>query len=99
MPPGLETQMPVGLMPVERATDYRPETLDRMTRDHRYNLGVTSLLLTQRARVRSPVGPDPGYFRSFPSTVKQMSGNLGHIRRRLSYGHHISSILKIHMEQ
>ena len=30
-------------------------------------------------------------FRGFPSTVRQMSGNLGHIRPRLSYGHHISS--------
>ena len=26
--------------------------------------------------------------RGFPSTVRQMSGNLGHIRPRLSYGHH-----------
>ena len=30
-------------------------------------------------------------FRGFPSTVRQMSGNLGHIRLPLSYGHHISS--------
>ena len=30
-----------------------------------------------------------GFFRGFPSTVRQMSGNLGHNRPRLSYGHHI----------
>ena len=31
------------------------------------------------------------FFRGFPSTIRQMSGNLGHIRPRLSYGHHRSS--------
>ena len=43
--------------------------------------------------VRSPVGSISWlrFFRGFPSTVRQMSGNLGHIRPRLSYGHHIWS--------
>ena len=31
------------------------------------------------------------FFRRFPSTVIKMSGNLGHIRPRLSHGHHVSS--------
>ena len=30
-------------------------------------------------------------FRGFPSTVRQVSGNSGHIRPRLSYSHHKSS--------
>ena len=50
-----------------------------------------SLLLTQRARVWSPVGSFSWlrFFLEFSSTVglRQMSGNLGHIRLRLSYGH------------
>ena len=64
---------------------------------HRCALGVTPLLLTQRARLRSPVGPISWlrFFPGFPSTVRRMSGNLGHIRPRLSYGHHISSKLCI----
>ena len=58
--------------------------------DHRYGLGITSLFLTQRARVRSPVVSISWlrFFRGFPSTVRQMSGNLGPIRPRLSYDHH-----------
>ena len=62
--------------------------------DHRCGLGVTSLLLTQRARVRSPVGSITwlSFFRGFSSTIRKMSGNLGYIRPRLSYGHHISSV-------
>ena len=55
--------------------------------------GVTSLLLTRRARVRSPVGSF-SWLRFFPGislNIRQMSGNLGHIRPRLSYVHHISS--------
>ena len=35
--------------------------------------------------------PGGGFFQRFSSTVWQMSGNLGHIRPRVSYGHHISS--------
>ena len=35
--------------------------------------------------------PGWGFFRGFPSPLRQISGNLGHIRPRLSYGHHISS--------
>ena len=34
--------------------------------------------------------PGWDFSQGFPSTVRQMSGNLGHIRSRLSYGHHIS---------
>ena len=61
--------------------------------DYRCCLGVTSLFLMQWARVRSPVGSISWlrFFRGFPSTVRQMSGNLGYIRPRLSYGLHISS--------
>ena len=61
--------------------------------DHRCGLGVISLLLTHRARVQSPVESVSWlrFFRGFPLTVRQMSGNLGYIRPRLSYGHHISS--------
>ena len=60
----------------------------------RCSLGVTSLLLTQWAWVRSPVESVSWlkFFRGFPSTVRQMPGNLGHIRPQLSYGHHISSV-------
>ena len=59
---------------------------------HHCGLGITSLLLSQRAQVRCPVGSISWlrFFQGFPSTVKQMSGNMGHIRPRLSYGHHIS---------
>ena len=60
--------------------------------DHRCGLGVTSLILTQRARVQSPVGSISWlrFFRCFPLTISQMPGNLG----RLSYGHHISTKFK-----
>ena len=46
---------------------------------------VTSLLLTQRVRVGSPVGSISWlrFFQGFPS-------NLGHIHPRVSYGHHIN---------
>ena len=79
--------------PVRRSLDYR---------DHRCGLGVTSLFLTQRARVRSPVGSISWLriFRGFPLSVKQISGNLGHVRPRLSYGHHKSSkpyVIRIRM--
>ena len=57
---------------------------------HRCRLGVTSLLLMQRVRVRSPVG-SISWFPSFASIIRQMSGNLGHIRPWLSYGHCIPS--------
>ena len=52
---------------------------------------VTWLPLTQRARIRSPVGWISWlrFFPGFPSTIRQTSGNVGHIRPRLSYGHHI----------
>ena len=30
------------------------------------------------------------FLRDIPSTVRQMSGNFGHIRPQLSYGQHIS---------
>ena len=61
------------------------------TKHHHCGLGVTSLLLTQRARVRSPVGLVSWlkFFRGFPSTVRQISGNFGEIRPRLSYDHHM----------
>ena len=51
------------------------------------------VLLTQRARFRSSVGWIPWlrFFRGFRSTVRQMSGNLGHIRPRLSNVHQIAS--------
>ena len=41
-------------------------------------LGVASLLLTQRARVRSPVGSISWvrFFRDFSSPLRQMSGSL-----------------------
>ena len=54
---------------------------------------VKLLLLTQRARVRSTVGSISllRFFRALPSTVRQMSGNLGHIRPRLSYDYRTSS--------
>ena len=54
---------------------------------------VTSVPLIQWARVRSPVGSISWlrFLRGFPSTARQMSGNLGHIRPRLSYGHNIPS--------
>ena len=55
----------------------------------KFSLVVTSLLLTQRARVRSPVG-SVSCLRFFLN-VRQMSGNLGHIRPRLSYDYHMSS--------
>ena len=66
--------------------------------DHSCGLGVTSLPLTQRTRVRSPVGSISwlSFLRSFPSTVLQMSGYLGHICPWLSYGHHISSIPSVY---
>ena len=61
--------------------------------DNRCGLGVTSLLLMKRTRVRSPVKSLSWLmlFRGFPSTVRQMSGNLSHIRPQLSYVQHISS--------
>ena len=45
----------------------------------RCGLGVTSLPLTHQVSVRSRSGHFPGwgFFRGFPSTVSQMSGNLG----------------------
>ena len=48
--------------------------------------GVISLLLTQRVRVSSPVGWISwlSFSRSISSTVRQMSGNLGHLRPRVS---------------
>ena len=52
-----------------------------------------SLLLTQQARVRflNRSVSWLRFFRGFPSTVRQMSGNLGHIRPRVPSVHHISS--------
>ena len=41
---------------------------------------------------RSGQFPGWGFSGGFPSTVRQMSAHLGHIRPRLSYGHHISLV-------
>ena len=48
------------------------------TDDHRCDRGITSLRLTKRARVRSPVGSDflVVFFWGFSSTVSRMSGKL-----------------------
>ena len=45
--------------------------------------------ILRRTRIRSPVGSILWlwFFRGFPSTLRQMSGNLGHNRPRLSYDH------------
>ena len=50
--------------------------------NHRCGLGITSFPLKQRTQVRSPVSQfhDLRFFRGFPSIVRQMSGNLGHLR-------------------
>ena len=70
----------------------RQEAAFTFNHDHPCGLGVTSLLLTQWARVQSPVGSTSWlrFFQGFPSTVRQLSVNLGHIRSRLSYGRYIS---------
>ena len=66
-------------------------------RNHHCDLEVTTLSLTQRTRVRSPVGSVSwlSFFWVFSSTVRHMSGNLGHIRLWLSFGHHIIIIQTI----
>ena len=61
--------------------------------NHRCGLEVTSLPLTQGPGFdpRSDQFPSWGFAADFPSTVRQMSGNLGHIRPWLSNGHHIAN--------
>ena len=53
-------------------------TWNYLSRDHRCGIGVTSLPLTQRAPVRSPVGSVflVEVFLGFSSTVRYMSGKL-----------------------
>ena len=54
-----------------------------------------NIVTSQWARVRSRSGQFPGwgFFHGFPSTVRQLSGNVDYIRPRLSYGHCISYII------
>ena len=79
--------------PVSSITKPNGVTETRTRYDHRLGLGVRSVPLIQWARVRSPVGTISWlrFLRGFPSTARQMSGNLGHNRPRLSYGHNIPS--------
>ena len=53
-------------------------------------LELRSLPLMQRDRVRFPVGSISWLriLRDFSSTVRQVSGNFGHIRPRVPFGHH-----------
>ena len=68
--------------------------------DHRCGLGIM-LPVAERARVRSPVGLICWlrFLRFFFTTLKQMSGNLGHIRPRVSFGHHPKSYSPVYGRQ
>ena len=57
---------------------------------HHYDLQVMSLPLMWQALVLSPVRSIfwLNFFQSFSSSIRQMSGNLRHIRPLVSFGHH-----------
>ena len=60
------------------------------SRDHPCGWKSNSLSVIQQIQVFFPVGSVScwGFFRSFSSTIRRMSGNLGRICPRISFGHH-----------
>ena len=80
---------------IETSRKTYPDSVPSSTKpmDHRCGLGVTSLLLTQWSRVRSPVGSISWLrlFTRFSLNHKSNFRKFGPHSPRLSYGHHISS--------
>ena len=80
--------MPQGFaIVIVRTKGLRPNGKHRTTTHLQLIRHMVTCGRTKRARVRSPLGSISWlrFFRGYPS------GNLGHIRPWLSYGHHISS--------